>query len=154
MINESPIDPKTERKFYLDFPDDTNRELTFILNLHGGGSAGVWQRGYFPAHDFVDRYGLVVAAPTAMTNTPFRFWVAEADDEHLRNVTTTVFERFPTIRSFWLVGHSQGGMTSRRLLEDAFFADRVDGFLSLSGGRFGQAPIVDDFGPPRPPGES
>jgi hypothetical protein len=42
-------------------------------------------------------------------------------------------------------------MTSSRLLaKDPFFAERVDGWLSLSGGRIGgQAPFVEDFGPPR-----
>ena len=27
--------------------------LTFLLNLHGGGSAGAWQREYFPAYQYV-----------------------------------------------------------------------------------------------------
>jgi pimeloyl-ACP methyl ester carboxylesterase len=150
MIEERPIDTKTDRKFFLDYAEGDG-ELTFILNLHGGGSAGVWQRGYFPAHNFADAYRLVVAAPTALTDTPMRFWTAEADDEHIKSVCETVFTRFD-VSSFWLAGHSQGGMTSRRLLADPYFADRVDGFLSLSGGRFGQAPMAEDFGPPRPPG--
>ena len=149
MIEERPIDTKTDRKFFLDYAEGDG-ELTFILNLHGGGSAGVWQRGYFPAHNFADAYRLVVAA-TALTDTPMRFWTAEADDEHIKSVCETVFTRFD-VSSFWLAGHSQGGMTSRRLLADPYFADRVDGFLSLSGGRFGQAPMAEDFGPPRPPG--
>ncbi len=148
MKSETAVDPKTERKFYLDYSDAD--ELTFILNIHGGGSAGVWQRGYFPAHDFADDYALVVAAPTALTAEPVRFWQAEADDEHLVNVCELVFERF-NVRSFWLAGHSQGGMTSNRLLRTPYFADRVDGFLSLSGGRLGRAEIAPDFGPPRPP---
>ncbi len=154
MISERPVDEKTERKFFLDFPDlgpEDDGPVTFILNIHGGGSAGSWQRSYFPAHDFVDAYRLVVAAPTALTAEPVRFWQAEADDEHLRNVCEMVFARFD-VASFWLVGHSQGGMTSNRLLRTPYFADRVDGWLSLSGGRLGRAPIVEDFGPPRPPG--
>jgi hypothetical protein len=45
-------------------------------------------------------------------------------------------------------------MTSRRLVtKHPFFAERVDGWLSLSGGRLGQAPFVPDFGPPRTPEE-
>jgi hypothetical protein len=45
-------------------------------------------------------------------------------------------------------------MTSYRLLAtDPFFGDRVDGWLSLSGGRLGQAAFVADFGPPRAPEE-
>jgi pimeloyl-ACP methyl ester carboxylesterase len=153
MRSETVVDPKTDRKFYLDYADDSSGELTFILNIHGGGSAGVWQRGYFPAHDYADTHRLVIAAPTALTDTPMRFWTAEADDDHLRNVSRMVLDRFD-VGSFWLVGHSQGGMTSRRLLGDPFFANRVDGFLSLSGGRFGQAPMAEDFGPPRPAGSA
>ena len=44
------------------------------------------------------------------------------------------------VRAFWLVGHSQGGATSSRLVCSEFFRTRVDGFLSLSGGRIGGAP--------------
>src|SRR5207302_292594 len=70
---------------YLDYPDDLaeNEEVTFLLNIHGGGSAGVWQRSYFPAHDNADAYRLVIAAPTAATAEPMRHWAADADDEHL-----------------------------------------------------------------------
>jgi hypothetical protein len=48
------------------------------------------------------------------------------------------------IAAFWLVGHSQGGMTSNRLLFSEYFAARVDGWLSLSGGRIGavQVPLA------------
>jgi hypothetical protein len=149
MRHESVIDEATHRKFYLDVPDDTARPLTFLLNLHGGGSFGAWQRRYFPAHDYADAHALVVATPTAATAEPSRHWVAEADDEHLRNVVNLVADRFgDSLRSFWLAGHSQGGMTSRRLLDSAFFADRVDGWLSLSGGRIGGAPRAEGAGPP------
>lgn len=149
-MRESPLDTKTDRKFVLDYPDDLrpHEGLTFILNLHGAGSSGVWQRQYFPACDFVEQYRLVVATPTA----PAQVWVAENDDDHLENVVNAVFDRFGAerIRSFWLAGHSQGGMTSNRLLRTEFYARRVDGWLSLSGGRIGPAPRpVDGFGPPR-----
>jgi len=152
MTSETGVDERSGRKYHLDVPSDPDRaDLTFILNLHGGGSAGVWQRRYFPAHDHVDSHGLVVAAPTAKTAEPMRHWTRDADDEHLRAVVEQAFARFgDRLRSFWLAGHSQGGLTSSRLLaRDPFFADRVDGFLSLSGGRIGQAPLVPDFGPPR-----
>ena len=56
------------------------------------------------------------------------------------------------IWAFWLVGHSQGGMTSRRLLHTDYFAERVDGWLSLSGGRIGAAPRSPTAGPPSRPG--
>jgi pimeloyl-ACP methyl ester carboxylesterase len=154
MRHESIIDEHTGRKFYLDAPDDVGRPLTFLLNLHGGGSFGAWQRLYFPAHDYADAHAVVVATPTAATAEPSRRWIGEADDEHLHNVVNLVVDRFgpDRIASFWLVGHSQGGMTSRRLLDTAFFADRADGWLSLSGGRIGGVPRAEGSGPPSVPG--
>jgi hypothetical protein len=59
-----------------------------------------------------------------------------------------VFARYgkDNIASFWLVGHSQGGMTANRLLgSDQFFKDRVDGWLSLSGGRIGPIELPASF---------
>src|ERR1700735_2721696 len=69
-----------------------------------------------------------------------KFYLDVPDDtgRPLRNVFSGVVDRSGGgLRSFWLVGHSQGGMTSRRLLNSPFFADLVDGWLSLSGGRIG-----------------
>jgi hypothetical protein len=152
MLHESVVDEQAGRKFYLDAPDDPGgRPLTFLLNLHGGGSFGAWQRLYFPAHDYADELNVVVATPTAATDQPARRWVAEADDEHLRRVTGLVLDRFP-VHALWLVGHSQGGMTSRRLLSGGFFADHADGWLSLSGGRIGGVPRAENAGPPAVPG--
>jgi hypothetical protein len=76
-------------------------------------------------------------------------WVPEADDAHLRNVVEHVLERFGKrrIAAFWLVGHSQGGMTSNRLLFDDYFASKVDGWLSLSGGRIGPIQLPASFFP-------
>lgn len=84
-----------------------------------------------------------------------RRWVPEADDLHLRNVVDAVVARFgpDRIGSFWLAGHSQGGMTANRLLAHEYFASRADGYLSLSGGRLGPAGHVDGLGPPPLPGE-
>ena len=152
MTQETWIDEASGRKFFLDAPSDADEreDLTFLLNLHGGGSVGMWQRLYFPAKDFVDDLGLVVATPSSKTKQPMSHWAPEADDEHLRAIVSMVCSRFGSrLRSFWLVGHSQGGMTSNRLLRDPWWASRVDGWLSLSGGRIGQAPFVTDFGPPR-----
>ena len=158
MGHVAAVDEKTGRKFYLDDPDDlkAGEPVTFILNLHGGGSVGAWQRLYFPAIDYRNKYRLVIATPSAATKEPARRWVGEADDEHLHNVVNYVFDKYglQNIRAFWLAGHSQGGMTSSRLLrEDPFFQDRVDGWLSLSGGRIGPAERAPNAGPPRQPGE-
>lgn len=133
------VDPKTGRKFFLDYPKDwkPGDKVTFVLNLHGGGSFGNWQRHYFPIADYVDEYDLVVATP----NAPPRVWRPE-DDAHLQNIVQMVEARFgkENIQRFWLAGHSQGGATSRRIACSDFFAPRVDGFLSLSGGRIGGQP--------------
>ena len=151
------VDEKTDRKYYLDDPDDLKpgEKVTFLLNLHGGGSVGAWQRAYFPAVDFKEKYRLVIATPSAATKEPARRWVGEADDDHLRNIVELVFAKYgkENITRFWLVGHSQGGMTSRRLLgSDPFFQKTVDGFLSLSGGRIGAAERAPGFSVPMPPG--
>lgn len=159
MGHFTAVDESTGRKFYVDEPDDPRpgEGLTFILSLHGGGSVGAWQRLYFPAFDSANKHRLVIATPSAATKEPARRWVGEADDDHLHNVVRQVFERYGAgrIRAFWLAGHSQGGMTSTRLLrEDRFFQDRVDGFLSLSGGRIGAAERAPGFGPPVAPGQT
>src|SRR3954464_15486272 len=112
VTSQTSVDETTGRKFFLDHPTDASRgDLTFVLNLHGGGSVGMWQRLYFPAHDFADEFGLVVATPSSKTKQPMSHWVAEADDEHLKTAVGMVADRFgPRLRSFWLAGHSQGGM--------------------------------------------
>ena len=154
---------KAGRKYYLDEPRDyrPGQKVIFVLNLHGAGSYGTWQRHYFPAVDFKDKYHLVIATPTAATETPMvpgqpgvRRWVAEADDAHLQNIVDAAIQKYGArnIKSFWLAGHSQGGMTSHRLVCTPYYASKVDGFLSLSGGRVGAAPFVARFGPPKPDG--
>ncbi|MES2753214.1 MAG: alpha/beta hydrolase [Pseudomonadota bacterium] len=157
-------DPATGRQFFLDFPCDLKpgEPVVFILNIHGAGSFANWQRHYFPASDYAQKYRLVVATPTAATSASLpgvggpavRRWDAAADDAHLQNIAELVITGFGqrNIRSFWLAGHSQGGATSRRIACSAYFGPRVDGFLSLSGGRVGQAQIVAQFGPPRADG--
>ncbi len=145
------IEPKTTRPFFLDYPCDLKigDEVTFILSLHGGGSYGNWQRHYFPIVDYKDSYHLVIATP----NAPPRVW-GEVDDEYLQNIVELVHQDLAKhqvkVRTFWLAGHSQGGMTSNRLLRTDFFKKRVDGWLSLSGGRLGGSPGRADFGI-RPP---
>ena len=71
------VEPKTGRKFFLDYPCDLKpgEEVVFVLSLHGAGSIGNWQRHYFPIVDLKDKYRLVVATPTAATAEPTRRWV-------------------------------------------------------------------------------
>jgi hypothetical protein len=147
------VEPKTGRKFFLDYPCDLKpgEEVVFVLSLHGAGSIGNWQRHYFPIVDLKEKYRLVIATPSAATTEPQRRWVAEADDVFLQNVVDLVFEQFgrDRIRSFWLAGHSQGGITSRRIICSDYFKTRVDGWLSLSGGRLGSTRVT--FGRPAAP---
>jgi hypothetical protein len=73
---------------------------------------------------------------------------SDADDAYLQNIVSSLVDQIgkQNVKAFWLVGHSQGGMTSNRLLRTDFFASRVDGWLSLSGGRLGpQPPIPASF---------
>jgi pimeloyl-ACP methyl ester carboxylesterase len=137
-------EPKSGRKFFLDYPCDlkVGEKVVFILNLHGAGSIGNWQRSYFPVGDLKEKYRLVVATPTALTDQPTRRWMPDADDEYLHNIVDQVINALDrkTIKAFWLVGHSQGGLTSRRIVCSDFFKDKVDGFVSLSGGRVGTPP--------------
>jgi hypothetical protein len=156
-------EPKSGRSFFLDYPCDLKpgEKVVFLLSLHGAGSIGNWQRHYFPALDYKDKYRLVIATPTAATTgsiTPgapgVRMWNADADDAFLRDLVDYVVAEVgrPSIKAFWLVGHSQGGMTSNRIVCTDYFKDKVDGWLSLSGGRIGPAAIAPDFfGPSGPP---
>jgi pimeloyl-ACP methyl ester carboxylesterase len=135
---------KSGRKFFLDYPCDlkSDDQVAVILNLHGAGSIGNWQRAYFPAVDLKEKYRLVIATPTALTDQPTRRWTAEADDAYLHGIVDQVIAEFgrENITTFWLAGHSQGGITSRRIVCSDYFKDKVDGFLSLSGGRVGTPP--------------
>ena len=130
---------KTRRPYFLDYPCDLKpgEKVTFILSLHGGGSYGNWQRHYFPLLDYKDKYRLVIATP----NSPVRVW-SDADDQYLQNIVEFVVGQFgkDNIKAFWLVGHSQGGLTSNRIIRTDFFKSKVDGWLSLSGGRLGGNP--------------
>jgi pimeloyl-ACP methyl ester carboxylesterase len=140
VINQGPVvEMKTRRTYFLDYPCDLQpgEPVTFILSLHGGGSYGNWQRHYFPLLDYKDKYRLVIATP----NSPTRVWT-EADDAYLQNIVEFVVGQLgkQNIKAFWLAGHSQGGLTSNRILRSDFFKGKVDGWLSLSGGRLGGNP--------------
>ena len=151
----SAVEPATGRKFFLDYPCDLKpgEKVTFILSLHGAGLIGNWHRHYFPLIDYKDKYRLVIATPTssvvANSNPPSHVWNGETDDVYLQNIVNLVYaqskEKNFKIKAFWLVGHSQGGSTSSRLIRTDFFKDKVDGFLSLSGGRIGGSPGRGDF---------
>src|SRR5688572_12633072 len=151
VINQGAVvEMKTRRTYFLDYPCDLQKgeKVKLILSLHGGGSYGNWQRHYFPLVDYKDQYRLVIATP----NSPTRVW-SEADDEYLKNIVDFVTAQIgaENIESFWLVGHSQGGMTSNRLIRTDYFKSRVDGWLSLSGGRLGGNPGRSaTFAPTRP----
>ncbi len=151
----------SQRTFFLDYPCDLKpgEKVNFVLNLHGAGSIGNWQRSYFPAADYTSKYRMVVATPTALTvpvnaqgQPGNRVWTAEADDKYLAGIVDTVMAEFgrQNIQRFWLVGHSQGGLTSRRIICSDYFRDKVDGFVSLSGGRVGTpaAPRATGAAPP------
>jgi pimeloyl-ACP methyl ester carboxylesterase len=135
---EPVAEPKSGRTYLLDYPCDlkAGEKVTFVLSLHGGGSNGSWQRRYFPAFDYKDQNRLVIATPYS----PTRSW-SENDDAYLHNIVTSIIDQVGrnNVQAFWLAGHSQGGATSRRLICTDFFKNKVDGFLSLSGGRIGGA---------------
>lgn len=146
VVEQGPVaGPAEGRRYFIDYPCDLkpDEKVTVVLNLHGGGSYGNWQRHYFPVLDQVDKYRLVVVTP----NAPPRRWTAEADDAYLQAIVTSTINEIgrANVKAFWLAGHSQGGATSRRIVCSDFFRDKVDGFLSLSGGRVGGQPG-------RPPG--
>lgn len=149
VINPGPVvEMKSRRTYFLDYPCDLKQgeKVTLVLSLHGFGSYANWQRHYFPILDYKDKYRLVIATPSS----PTRFW-SEADDDYLQNIVTSVVSQIgkDNVKAFWLVGHSQGGLTSNRLVRTAFFKDRVDGWLSLSGGRLGGQPgRSPTWGPP------
>lgn len=141
--------PVTDRNYYLDYSCSLKKgePVNLVLNLHGAGSYGNWQRHYFPLVDFVEDYDLVVVTP----NAPPQRW-GEVDDEHLQTIISQTIEDIgaENIATFWMAGHSQGGITSRRLVCTDFFADKVDGFLSLSGGRVSRSELSPMFYRPGP----
>lgn len=154
----------TGRNYFLDYACDLKKgeDVIFVLNLHGGGSIGNWQRHYFPLMDLKDKHRLIIASPSGVV----RAWVPENDDEHLKNIVNHVYDKFRdvNIKGFWLAGHSQGGQTSNRLINQGFFKDRLTGWVSIAGGRLGSSreeiraaiprsvprpPTMDGTGPPR-----
>src|SRR5690606_27961745 len=101
---------------------------------HGGGSYANWQRNYAPFFDVKDKYKLVIMTP----GSPVRAWTT-ADDQYLQNIVDSVVGAVgkANVDRFILAGHSQGGMTSNRIICTDYFKDKVDVRISLSGGRIG-----------------
>ena len=89
---------------------------------------------------------VVIATPNSSAPPP-KAW-APVDDAYLQNIVDLIYDQVgkENIKAFWLVGHSQGGMTSNRLVRTPYFSQKVDGWLSLSGGRLGENPGRGNFG--------
>jgi pimeloyl-ACP methyl ester carboxylesterase len=130
------VELQTRRTFFLDCPSSytPGDKVNIVMSLHGFGSYANWQRNYFPAMDVKDKYNLVVITP----GSPVRFW-SEADDNFLYNIVDLVVGAVgkENVEHFILAGHSQGGLTSSRLVCTDYFRDKVDVRISLSGGRVG-----------------
>ncbi len=130
------VEPNSRRTFFLDCPSGykPGDKVNIVLSLHGGGSYANWQRNYFPVMDVKDKYKLVIITP----GSPTRVWLEE-DDKYLQDLVNLVVGTVgkKNVESFILSGHSQGGMTSNRIICTDFFKDKVDVRISLSGGRIG-----------------
>ncbi|OYX48085.1 MAG: hypothetical protein B7Y90_11685 [Alphaproteobacteria bacterium 32-64-14] len=130
------VEMETRRTYFLDCPKGykPGDKVTLVLSLHGGGSYANWQRNYAPFLDVKDKYKLVVMTP----GSPTRTWSA-ADDHYLENIVDSVVAAVGkgNVERFILAGHSQGGMTSNRIICSEYFKDKVDVRISLSGGRIG-----------------
>ena len=130
------VEMKTRRTYFLDCPKGykPGDKVTLVLSLHGGGSYANWQRNYAPFFDVKDKYKLVIMTP----GSPTRTWSA-ADDDYLHNIVDSVVGAVgkANVERLILAGHSQGGMTSNRIICTDYFKDKVDVRISLSGGRIG-----------------
>jgi pimeloyl-ACP methyl ester carboxylesterase len=130
------VEMKTRRTFFLDCPKGytPGDKVSVVLSLHGAGSYANWQRNYAPFMDVKDKYKLVIITP----GSPTRTWSAY-DDEYLANMVDLVVGTVgkANVDRFILAGHSQGGITSSRIICSDYFKDKVDVRISLSGGRNG-----------------
>src|SRR5580658_9204641 len=145
VTQEGPnVELRTRRPFFLDCPSDyrPGQKVNIVLSLHGAGSFANWQRNYFPALDVKDKYHLVIITPSS----PTRIW-GPVDDEYLHNMVDQVVAAVgkENVDHFILAGHSQGGLTSSRIVCTDYFKDKVDVRISLSGGRVGDVPLADKF---------
>ncbi|CAN5155791.1 hypothetical protein BH11PSE2_BH11PSE2_05270 [soil metagenome] len=130
------VELKTRRTYFLDCPKGykPGDKVNVVLSLHGFGSYANWQRNYFPVMDVKDKYKLVVITP----GSPTRSWT-DYDDAFLANVVDSVVGAVgkQNVQHFILAGHSQGGLTSQRIVCQPYFRDKVAVRISLSGGRVG-----------------
>lgn len=128
-------EPGTGREFFLDYSCGLRPggKAIFILNVHGIGANANWQRHYFPALDYKDEYGLIIATGKS-AGISFN---SEADDEYVRGMIDYVAEAFSDVDiAFWVAGHSAGGGYSRRwLCNESALRDKAVGSVSLAGGR-------------------
>jgi pimeloyl-ACP methyl ester carboxylesterase len=145
------VELKTRRTYFLDCPKGykPGDKVNVVLSLHGFGSYANWERNYFPAMDVKDKYKLVVITP----GSPTRSWT-DYDDTYLANIVDSVVGAVgkANVQRFILAGHSQGGITSNRIICTPYFRDKVDVRISLSGGRVGPTTPANrgfaDGGPP------
>jgi pimeloyl-ACP methyl ester carboxylesterase len=125
--------------FIVDYPCDLREreKVTFVLNVHGGGSFANWQRHYFPAKDFVEEHRLIVLQPQALPQPSSTRWLNDgSDDAYIKGLIAFVDEKFGSkveIDRFWVVGHSNGGLYGKVIACWPELADRITGHVNLSG---------------------
>lgn len=133
------VEPVTGRKFFLDYACGLKKgdKALFLLNVHGIGGNANWQRHYFPAVDFKDKYKLIIATGKS-TGINFQ---AAPDDAYVLGMIDYVAKAFPGVDiRFWVVGHSAGGGYSRSFMcRDTALRSKLMGSVSLAGNRVGGA---------------
>ena len=138
-------EPKSQRMFFLDCPDGykAGDKINLVLSLHGAGSYANWQRNYFPIMDVKDKYKLVIITPSS----PTRAWTGD-DDQYLANMVDPVVGTVgkANVNRFILAGHSQGGMTSNRIISTPYFREKIDVRQSRPG-QGGNQPTARHFLP-------
>ena len=137
-VPDNAVEPKSGRKFVLQYPCDLKKgeKVTLILNIHGFGSSSQYQHVLGAGAS-----GTEIASAYGRLGTEVLLFemldrVLPTEDADISKVAARAFGK-QNIKSFWLAGHSQGGATGQRIVCSDFFKTKVDGFFSLSGGRVG-----------------